>query len=226
VAVPPPPPGTGSPEDLIRVLQAEGIRDRRVLAAFRAVPRALFVPAEAVGQAYLDEPLRIPRGQVTTQPSLIAAMVAALGLTGGERVLEVGTGLGFQTAILARLARQVVSIERSADLAAQARANLAAVGVGRVTIVVGDGTLGVPEHAPYQAIVVSAASPWVPPPLVEQLTDGGRLVHPVGPGGHEQVTAFSRQADRLVVEARLVPARFVPLVGAYGRPAREGRGER
>jgi protein-L-isoaspartate(D-aspartate) O-methyltransferase len=208
------------------VLQAEGIRDRRVLAAFRAVPRALFVPAEAVGQAYLDEPLRIPRGQVTTQPSLIAAMVAALGLTGGERVLEVGTGLGFQTAILARLARQVVSIERSADLAAQARANLAAVGVGRVTIVVGDGTLGVPEHAPYQAIVVSAASPWVPPPLVEQLTDGGRLVHPVGPGGHEQVTAFSRQADRLVVEARLVPARFVPLVGAYGTPAREGRGER
>jgi protein-L-isoaspartate(D-aspartate) O-methyltransferase len=226
VAVPPPPPGTGSPEDLIRVLQAEGIRDRRVLAAFRAVPRALFVPAEAVGQAYLDEPIRIPRGQVTTQPSLIAAMVAALGLTGGERVLEVGTGLGFQTAILARLARQVVSIERLADLAAQARANLAAAGVGRVTVVVGDGTLGVPEHAPYQAIVVSAASPWVPPPLVEQLTDGGRLVHPVGPGGHEQVTAFSRQADRLVVEARLVPARFVPLVGAYGRPAREGRGER
>ena len=208
------------------MLQAEGIRDRRVLAAFRAVPRALFVPAEAVGQAYLDEPIRIPRGQVTTQPSLIAAMVAALGLTGGERVLEVGTGLGFQTAILAWLARQVVSIERLADLAAQARANLAAAGVGRVTVVVGDGTLGVPEHAPYQAIVVSAASPWVPGPLVEQLTDGGRLVHPVGPGGHEQVTAFSRQADRLVVEARLVPARFVPLVGAYGTPAREGRGER
>lgn len=208
------------------MLQAEGIRDRRVLATFRAVPRALFVPAEAVGQAYLDEPIRIPRGQVTTQPSLIAAMVAALGLTGGERVLEVGTGLGFQTAILARLARQVVSIERLADLAAQARANLAAAGVGRVTVVVGDGTLGVPEHAPYQAIVVSAASPWVPGPLVEQLTDGGRLVHPVGPGGHEQVTAFSRQADRLVVEARLVPARFVPLVGAYGPPAQEGRGER
>jgi protein-L-isoaspartate(D-aspartate) O-methyltransferase len=226
VAVPPPPPGAGSPEDLIRVLQAEGIGDRRVLAAFQAVPRSLFVPAEAVGRAYLDEPIRIPRGQVTTQPSLIAAMVAALGLTGGERVLEVGTGLGFQTAILARLARQVVSIERLADLAAQARANLAAAGVGRVTVVVGDGTLGVPEHAPYQAIVVSAASSWVPGPLVEQLTDGGRLVHPVGPGGHEQVTAFSRQAERLVVEARLVPARFVPLVGAYGTPAREGRGER
>ena len=158
---------------------------------------------------------------MTTQPSLIATMVAALELTGGERVLEVGTGLGFQTAILALLARQVVSIERLADLAAQARANLAAAGVGGVTVVVGDGTLGVPEHAPYQAIVVSAAAPWVPGPLVEQLADGGRLVHPVGPGGHEDVTCFSRQADRLVVEARLVPARFVPLVGAYGTPARK-----
>jgi protein-L-isoaspartate(D-aspartate) O-methyltransferase len=222
----PPPVGPESPEDLIRVLQAEGVRDRRVLAAFRTVPRAGFVPPAAVGQAYLDTPIRIPHGQVTTQPSLIATMVAALELRGGERVLEVGTGLGFQTAILALLARQVVSIERFADLAAQARANLAAAGVGRVTVVVGDGTLGVPEHAPYQAIVVSAASSWVPGPLVEQLADGGRLVHPVGPGGHEQVTAFSRQAERLVVEARLVPARFVPLVGAYGTPAREGRGER
>ena len=223
---PPPAEQPGSPEDLVRVLRAEGIRDRRVVAAFRAVPRAAFVPPAAAGQAYVDAPIRIPHGQVTTQPSLIAAMVAALELRGDERVLEVGTGLGFQTAILARLARQVVSIERLADLAAQARANLAAAGVGRVTVVVGDGTLGVPEHAPYQAIVVSAASPWVPGPLVEQLTDGGRLVHPVGPGGHEQVTAFSRQADRLAVEARLVPARFVPLVGAYGTPAREGRGER
>jgi protein-L-isoaspartate(D-aspartate) O-methyltransferase len=225
VAVPPP-AGAGSPEDLVRVLRAEGIRDRRVLAAFRAVPRALFVPAEAAGQAYLDEPVRIPHGQVTTQPSLIAAMVAAMGLTGGERVLEVGTGLGFQTAILARLARQVVSIERFPDLATQARANLAAAGVDRVRVVVGDGTLGVPEHAPYQAIVVAAAAPRIPPPLVEQLAPGGRLVHPVGPGGREDVTVFSKQAGRLVVEARLVPARFVPLVGAYGIRSQEGRGGR
>jgi protein-L-isoaspartate(D-aspartate) O-methyltransferase len=216
------PAGAGSPEDLVRVLREEGIRDRGVLAAFRAVPRARFVPPEATGQAYLDEPIRIPQGQVTTQPSLIATMVAALALTGTQRVLEVGTGLGFQTAILARLARQVVSIERFADLAAQARANLAATGVAGVTVVVGDGTLGVPEHAPYQAIVVTAAAPHVPGPLVEQLAPGGRLVHPVGPGGREQVTAFHKEGDRLLADAELVPARFVPLVGAHRAP--EGRG--
>ena len=222
----PPPAGAGSPEDLVRVLHAEGIRDRRVLAAFRAVSRAGFVPLDAAGQAYVDAPIRIPHGQVTTQPSLIAAMVAALGLTGSERVLEVGTGLGFQTAILAQLARWVVSVERFADLAAQARSNLAAAGLGRVRVVVGDGTLGVPEHAPYQAIVVAAASPHVPGPLIEQLAPRSRLVHPVGPGGHEQVTAFHKKADRLVADARLIPARFVPLVGAHGTPspqARDGR---
>jgi protein-L-isoaspartate(D-aspartate) O-methyltransferase len=174
----------------------------------------------------VDAPIRIPHRQVTTQPSLIAAMVAALGLTGSERVLEVGTGLGFQTAILAQLAREVVSVERFADLAARARSNLAAAGLGHVTVVLGDGTLGVPDHAPYQAIVVAAASPHVPGPLIEQLAPGGRLVHPVGPGGHEQVTAFHKKADRLVADARLIPARFVPLVGAHGTPspqAQDGR---
>jgi protein-L-isoaspartate(D-aspartate) O-methyltransferase len=206
------------------MLRAEGIRDRRVLAAFRAVPRAEFVPPAAAGQAYVDVPIRIPHGQVTTQPSLIAAMVAALELSGSERVLEVGTGLGFQTAILAMLARQVVSIERFPALAAEARANLAAAGLSQVTVVVGDGTLGVPEHAPYQAIVVVAASPRIPPPLVEQLAPGGRLVHPVGPGGHEQVTAFHQEADRLVADARLTPARFVPLVGLHGVSTREPGG--
>jgi protein-L-isoaspartate(D-aspartate) O-methyltransferase len=222
----PPAEQPGSPEDLVQVLRAEGIRDRRVLAAFRAVPRAEFVPPVVAGQAYVDAPIRIPHGQVTTQPSLIAAMVAALELRGSERVLEVGTGLGFQTAILALLAREVVSVERFGDLAAQARANLAAAGLGHVTVVVGDGTLGIPEHAPYRAIVVAAASPRIPPPLIEQLAPGGRLVHPVGPGGYEQVTAFHQEADRLVVDARLTPARFVPLVGVHGAQRRAGRGGR
>ncbi len=216
----------GSPEDLIRVLRAQGIRDRRVLAAFRAVLRTRFVPAAATGQAYLDEPIRIPHGQVTTQPSLIAKMVAALGLSGAERVLEVGTGLGFQTAILARLAGEVISVERFPALAEQARANLAAARASDVTVVVGDGTLGVPDHAPYQAIVVSAASPSVPGPLVEQLAPGGRLVHPVGPGGREQVTAFHKEGDQLVADTRLTPAYFVPLVGAHGIRSQEGRDER
>jgi protein-L-isoaspartate(D-aspartate) O-methyltransferase len=212
-----------SPDDLVRVLRAKGVRDRRLLDAFRQVPRTRFVPPEAAGQAYLDEPIRIPSGQVTTQPSLIARMVAALGLTGTERVLEVGTGLGFQTAVLARLAGEVVSVERFPDLATQARANLAAAGLRHVTVVVGDGTLGVPDRAPYHAIVVSAASPHVPAPLVEQLAPGGRLVQPVGPGGREQVTAFHKENDRLVAEAWLTPAYFVPLVGAHGIRSREGR---
>jgi protein-L-isoaspartate(D-aspartate) O-methyltransferase len=197
-----------------------------VLAAFRQIARARFVPPAATSQAYLDVPIRIPRGQVTTQPSLMARMVAALELTGSERVLEVGTGLGFQTAILARLARQVVSVERFADLAVQARSNLAAAGLDRVRVVVGDGTLGVPEDAPYQAIVVAAASPRIPPPLIEQLAPEGRLVHPVGPGGREQVTAFHKEAGQLVADARLTPAYFVPLVGAHGIRSREGRSER
>ena len=215
-----------SPEDLVRVLRAKGIRDRRVLAAFRAVPRARFVPPAAAGQAYLDEPIRIPHGQVTTQPSLVAGMVAALGLTGTERVLEVGTGLGFQTAILACLAGEVISVERFPALAEQARVNLAAAGLSRVTVVVGDGTLGASDYAPYQAIVVAAASPQVPWPLVEQLTPGGRLVHPVGPGGREQVTAFHKEAGQLVADARLTRAYFVPLVGSHGLRSREDGDER
>jgi protein-L-isoaspartate(D-aspartate) O-methyltransferase len=214
----------GSPEDLLRALRAQGLRDRRVIAAFRAIPRRRFVPPAAAGLAYMDAPIPIPHGQVTTQPSLIARMVAALHLTGGERVLEVGTGLGFQTAILAVLAGQVVSVERFADLAAQARVNLQAVGLDRVRVVVGDGTLGVVEHAPYHAIVVAAASPRIPEPLVEQLVSGGRLVHPVGPGGHEVVTLFHKQGDHLVADAELTPASFVPLVdGRTGPEHQRGR---
>jgi protein-L-isoaspartate(D-aspartate) O-methyltransferase len=210
-----------SPEDLVRSVLAEGIRDRRVIAAFRSVPRARFVPPGSEHLAYLDEPIRIPHQQVTTQPTLVARMVEALHLAGGERVLEVGTGLGFQTAILATLAGEVVSVERFADLAEQARANLEAAGIGGVTVVVGDGTLGVPEFAPYQAIVVSAAAPRIPAPLAEQLAERGRLVHPLGPGGRELVTAFRKDAGRLVADAQLTPAHFVPLVGAHGLPEQE-----
>lgn len=145
-------------------------------------------------------------------------MVEGLRLSGGERVLEVGTGLGYQTAILAELAGTVYSIERFPELADLARRNLAAAGVEGVTVVVSDGTLGLPEHAPFDAIVVAAASPEIPEPLVEQLTEEGRLVHPVGPGGNEVVTAFRKEGRRLVEESRLVHAYFVPLIGEYGLP--------
>ena len=143
----------------MRVLVAEGIRDERVLAAFRSVPRASFVPPELVGEAYVDVPLPIPRRQVTTQPSLVARMLEALELTGAERVLEVGTGYGFQTALLAHLAAAVWSVERFVDLAGFARAALAARGIRNAWVVVGDGSEGLPQEAPFDAVVVSAAYP-------------------------------------------------------------------
>jgi protein-L-isoaspartate(D-aspartate) O-methyltransferase len=187
-----------------------------VLEAFRYVRREEFVPPELVADAYRDRPVPIPHGQVTTQPSLIAHMVAALRLRGDERVLEVGTGLGFQTAILATLTSQVFSIERFPNLAARAETNLRRAGIENTAVVVGDGTLGLPEESPFTAIVVSAAAPRVPDPLVEQLASGGRISHPVGPGGDEIVTIYRKEGDRLVPEAPVVPAAFVRLVGTYG----------
>src|SRR6266511_4162190 len=166
--------------ELLRAVRAAGIRDERVLGAIARVPRLEFVPAEAAADAYFDEPIPIGHGQVTTQPSLVARMVEALGLRGGERVLEIGTGLGWQTALLATLAGRVWSVERFPDLAEAAGRNLAGRGIVNADVVVGDGGEGLAEHAPYDAIVVSAASPEVPSPLAEQLADGGRLVHPLG----------------------------------------------
>jgi protein-L-isoaspartate(D-aspartate) O-methyltransferase len=187
-----------------------------LLDALARVPRAHFVPPELAARAYLDEPLPIPHGQVTTQPSLIARMVEALELAGGERVLEVGTGHGFQTALLGELADAVFSIERWQDVAATARENLRRHGASQVEVVVGDGTLGLPAHAPYDAIVVSAAHPEVPGPLAEQLAPGGRLVHPVGLGGREDVALFEKQAGGLVRRRSIVAAHFVRLVGRHG----------
>jgi|SRR5439155_11574880 len=215
---PPAWPAAGPPDELVRVLQEEGIRDPRVLDAFRLVRREQFVPLAHVLDAYEDRPIPIDHDQVTTQPSLIARMVEALHLSGGERVLEVGTGLGFQTAILATLAGEVYSIERFTELAEQARRNLAVARIEGASVIVGDGTLGLPRHAPFHGIVVAAAAPEIPVPLAEQLAEGGRLVHPVGPGGNEMVTAFRKEGGRLVEEARLAPAYFVPLVGRFGLP--------
>jgi protein-L-isoaspartate(D-aspartate) O-methyltransferase len=203
-------------ERLVRALEAAGIRDDRVLDACRRVPRQQFVPAGSEREAPMDQPIRIGLEQVTTQPSLIGRMVEGLRLGGHERVLEVGTGYGYQTAILAELAAEVWSIERFEELASVARANLRAAGYGSVEVLVADGTLGLPDHAPFDSIVVAAAAPAVPPPLAEQLADGGRLVMPIGPGGDDEVTAFRKERGRLRYDAWLCHACFVPLVGRHG----------
>jgi protein-L-isoaspartate(D-aspartate) O-methyltransferase len=160
----------------------------------------------------------IGHDQVTTQPSLSGRMIEGLRLTGDEHVLEVGTGLGFQTALLAMLAADVVSIERWPDIAEQARRNLDGRGIRNVRVLVGDGSLGVPELAPFDGIVVSAAHPQVPHPLVDQLRVGRRLVQPIGHGRNDSVVAFERTADGLEPREELTPARFVRLYGRYGFP--------
>jgi protein-L-isoaspartate(D-aspartate) O-methyltransferase len=157
---------------------------------------------------------------VTTQPSLVARMIEALALRGDERVLEVGTGLGFQTALLVRLAAEVVSIDRFGDLVEAARRNLQRFGIEDVELRVGDGSEGVPERAPFDAIVVCAAYPSVPRPLAEQLAEGGRLVQPLGEGGYDEVVRFERRGGKLRRGTTVTPAHFVRLHGAHGFPPR------
>lgn len=201
---------------LVAVSVLVGVSDPRVLDAVGSVPRAAFVPPELAEQANLDRPLPIPHGQVTTQPSLVARMVEALELEGSERVLEIGTGYGWQTALLGRLAAEVWSVERWDDLAEAARTHLAREGATNVDVVVGDGSEGLPEHAPLDAILVAAAFPHVPSPLVAQLAEGGRLVQPIGSGGDEDVVLFVKRDGTLHRLSTVAEARFVTLIGRHG----------
>jgi len=198
-------------------LRVRGISDGRVLEAMARVPRHEFVAEEYRGQAYEDHPVPIGEGQTLSQPYIVAIMLQALALAGSEKVLEVGTGSGYQTALLAELAREVYSVERHADLARSAEAVLRRLAYGNVTVLVGDGSQGLPQHAPFDEIIVSAAAPRIPPALFEQLREGGRMVVPVGPA-YAQELQLVRKQNGLSVVTNLEGCRFVPLIGGQGYP--------
>ncbi len=199
-----------------RQLVRRGIRDARVLAAFRKVPREAFVRPELARYAYDDNPLPIGEGQTISQPYVVALMTEAARVEPGARVLDVGTGSGYAAAILAELAGEVVTIERHETLADNARATLERLGYGSVEVIAGDGTRGVPEKAPYEAILVAAGAPVTPRPLKEQLAEGGRLVIPVDVNAHQDLLVITRRGDSFEEES-LGGVRFVPLVGEDGR---------
>ena len=198
-----------------RQLRARGIEDEEALRALGRVPRELFVPEAERRRAYDDVALPIGHGQTISQPYMVAVIVEALAVRPGLRVLDVGGGSGYQAAVLAELGAEVVAIERISELAEQARANLAAAGYEGVEVVVGDGTLGWPEHAPYDGIAVAAAAPAFPQTLYEQLRAGGRLVVPVGGPRAQRLEVIVRSPEGPAV-IHSVPCRFVPLVGAEG----------
>jgi len=202
---------------LVEVLQTKGIKDLAVLRAIATVPRHLFVPESVRHRAYEDVALPLSSGQTISQPWVQARSLELLKLTGQEKVLEVGAGSGYQTALLAILASMVFAVERLPSLAYAAREALAQAGITNVSVLVGDGTLGWRPYAPFDAIVVSAASPKVPEPLVEQLAPGGRLVIPLGAGDTQVLTLFERQGDQLV-RKEVTDVRFVPLIGRHGFP--------
>ena len=207
---------------LVEALRDKGIRDLAVLHAFEQTPRHQFLPTGLRHRAYEDSPLPIGNGQTISQPSIHARYLELLGLTGHERVLEVGTGSGYQTVLLAHLVEQVFTIERIAALYQQAREAIQRVGARNVSMLLGDGTLGWREYAPYDAILVSAGAPSVPEPLLSQIAEGGRMLVPVGTREDQQLVMYSRNKGMLE-RKELGPVRFVPLVGHHGWENNERR---
>jgi protein-L-isoaspartate(D-aspartate) O-methyltransferase len=196
-------------------LRRRGITDSAVLAAMEAVPRHEFVPGELRPRAYEDAPLPIGAGQTISQPYIVAAMTAALRLRPGDRVLEIGTGCGYQAAVFSRLTKEVFTIECRTELATAASERLTRLGYKNVHVHCGDGTLGLPEFAPFDAILVAAAAPVVPQPLLTQLADLGRMILPIGDAEHQELRLIEKQGSEFLTTA-LEGCRFVPLVGYYG----------
>lgn len=192
-----------------------GINDPLTLDAFRKVERHKFVPQEFLDSAYGDHPLPIGNGQTISQPFIVALMTESLSLTGKENVLEIGTGSGYQTGILAELAKNVYSVERIPDLAERSAHVLSALGYKNITITIKDGSLGWPEHAPYNAIMVTASCPAKPTTLLEQLGDGGKLVAPIGAAFGQILTLFTKE-KKLITARELCGCMFVPLIGREG----------
>jgi protein-L-isoaspartate(D-aspartate) O-methyltransferase len=204
-------------KELLVILNRAGIRDRDVLLAIAMVPRERFVPAELAGHAWENRPLPIGEDQTISQPLIVATMTQALRLHGTERVLEIGTGSGYQTAILCELSRSVISIERRANLAETAAERLRTLGYQQARVIVADGSRGWPEDAPYDRIIVAAAAPGIPPSLLEQLSpeDGARLVIPIGTDDNQELVVIERIGGELYRQD-LGPVRFVPLIGTEG----------
>ncbi len=200
-----------------RQIRHRGIRDERVLSAMLAAPRHAFVPIERISDSYSDTPLPIGEGQTISQPFMVAAMADALALRGHERVLEIGAGSGYQAAVLSFLAREVIAIEALPRLAAVARERMARLGYANVRIIESDGSVGWLPGAPYNAILVSAAAPSVPQPLIDQLREGGRAVVPVGDAESQQVLRITRRGGEAIRD-KLYHCRFVPLIGRHGWP--------
>jgi protein-L-isoaspartate(D-aspartate) O-methyltransferase len=196
-------------------IRRRGVHDARVLLAMATVPRHEFVPRASRDLAYADEPLGIGGGQTISQPYIVAAMTAALKLTGTERVLEIGAGCGYQSAVLALLSREVYSVELRSDLAQSSAERLKRLGFETVHVHCGDGSVGLKEFAPFDAVLVAAAAPAVPSPLLEQLREGGRLIAPVGGEDHQQLVLVTRR-DGEYSQERHEYCRFVPLVGRHG----------
>jgi protein-L-isoaspartate(D-aspartate) O-methyltransferase len=198
-------------------IRRRGIRDERVLSAMEEIPRHLFVPPEQQSRAYVDDPVPIGEGQTISQPFIVAEMTAALRLTGNEKVLEIGTGSGYQTAILARLSRRVVTVERVSSLASGAKRRLGELGISNVEYFTGDGTLGWPPLAPYDRILSAAASPSIPGPWLEQLEEEGIMVLPVGGRFSQELLRVTKRRGEPASEF-LGACIFVPLIGRHGFP--------
>ncbi len=203
-------------EEMIeKQLRRRGVHDAAVLAAMAEVPRHEFVSEDVRAHAYDDLPLPIGSGQTISQPYIVAAMTAALHLRPGDRVLEIGTGCGYHAAVLSRLAKEVFTIERRPELASSASATLARLGYSNAHVHCGDGTLGLPELAPFDAILVAAAAPAVPKPLLAQLAEGGRIILPVGDTQHQELQLIEKRGDAFPMKM-LEGCRFVPLLGYHG----------